>query len=352
MKDHNTDSFDSELYSKLAEHYARIAVSENTDSVAIIGVAAEHTKQAILSHANDHLDLKKAVKSDNKKKKLSFAKYGLSAAAAIVLAVYLIQSETKKNLAELQINSGQVLLNHRPYQNQRIRSGDIIESSGQAILTIANLKIFMLSNSTLEIKQLHLDRPRHKIIIRQLKGLAFHSLKPNTTDYSVFFQKNSIAVTGTKFLLESNNKSSSITMLAGSIKLKSNKKNLKIRSGKKAILKKNKVILQKMTEAETEILQELDTSAHIEKRDKIKDKDTVFNKENLHQVNKKKKMAKSQALAKLKKKHGSIFKVLTKNGKTYIGAFKAAGKLMTITTTGGSKAVIRSTIVAKVVPYR
>ena len=349
MKDHNTDSFDSELYSKLAEHYARMAVSENTDPVAI-EVAVEYKKQAILSHANNFLNLKKANKSENKKKKLRFAKYGLSAAAAIVLAVYLIQSETTKNLAELQINSGQVLLNHRPYQNQRIRSGDIIESSGQAILTIANLKILMLSNSKLEIKQLHLDRPRHKIAIRQLKGLAFHSLKPKTTDYSVFFQKNSITVTGTKFLLESSNQNSSITMLTGSVKLKSNKKNLKIWSGKKAILKKNKVTLQKMTEAETEILQELDTSVYIEKRDKIKD--DTFDKKNLHQVNNKKKMAKSHALAKLKKKHGSIFKVSTKNGKTYIGVFKAAGELMTITTVGGSKVVIRSAIVAKVIPYR
>ena len=351
MKDHNTDGFDSELYSKLAAHYARIAVPENTDSVAI-EVAVEHTKQAILSHANDRLDLKKAIKSDNKKKKLRFAKYGLSAAAAIVLAVYLIQLATKNNLAELQINSGQVLLNHKPYQNQRIRSGDIIESSGQAILTVANLKILMLSNSTLEIKQLNLDRPRHKMIIRQLKGLAFYSLKPKTTDCSVFFQKNRLTVTGTKFLLQSNNQSSSITMLTGSIELKSNKKNLKIGSGKKAILKRNKVILQKMTEAETEILQELDTLAHIEKRDKIEDQDMVFNKNSLHQFNKNKKMAKIYALAKLKKKYGSISKVLTKNGKIYIGAFKAAGELMTITTIGGSKVVIRSSIIAKVVPYR
>ena len=107
-----------------------------------------------------------------------------------------------------------------------------------------------------------------------------------------------------------------------------------------------------MTEVETEILQKLDTSAYIEKKDNNKDKDIAFNKKGLHQVNKKKKMAKSYALAKFKKRHGSIYKVLTKNGKTYIGVFKAAGELMTITTTGGSKVVIRSAIIAKVVPYR
>ena len=141
-------------------------------------------------------------------------------------------------------------------------------------------------------------------------------------------------------------------MLTGNIELKSNKKNLKIWSGKKAILKRNKVILQKMTEAETEILQELDTLAHIEKKDKIEDKDMVFSKKSLHQFNKNKKMANIYALAKLKKKYGSISKVLTKNGKTYIGVFKVAGELMTITTIGGSKVVIRSSIIAKVVPYR
>jgi len=280
---------------------------------------------------------------------------------------------------------GSVLLNQAPVQiGTKVSMSDSIEVKDKSTAVVqfsTNAMITIESNSSLVIKNLVQGKDGvPTIAMDQSRGSTFNKIVPGKANYSVNTPTITAGVRGTAFRVSSGgDKGTQIELFNGRVALTKEDPNAK--EGEEAV-KSEELILeagQKITVTETEIqapvkmnetelkdLERMNDIAMIpeKKLDKIEKIETisveeakkieeeisaeVVPEESQRIIVKMEVQAEPEVtLDDIKKQYGSLSKVTTKNGKTYVGAFKQVGGKFEIVTIKG-KEVITATDIAKV----
>jgi hypothetical protein len=309
----------------------------------------------------------------------------------LITTVFVVDCKDKsKSTAEIHgtitFIRGSVLLNQSPAQiGTKVSMSDSIEVKDKSTAVVqfsTNAMITIESNSSLVIKSLLQGKDGvPTIAMDQSRGSTFNKIVPGKANYSVNTPTITAGVRGTAFRVSSGTESGTqIELFTGKVALI--KENAATKTGEEATKKSEEMILeagQKVTVTETEImppvkmkeseLKDLERMNDIamlpeKKLDKIEKIETVSveeAKQMEEQISAEVVPEESQriivkmevqaepevTLDDIKKQYGSLSKVTTKNGKTYVGAFKQVGGKFEIITIKG-KEVITATDIAKV----
>ncbi len=230
--------------------------------------------------------------------------------------------------------------------------------------------ITIKENTTIKINQLQAKEGKISIDIHQSSGSTFSKLVKKGINYNLNTPTMLAAVRGTSFLVSVNEKGTEAKLLEGKI-LATPKIDNKLVAEKSIVLNKNEKVKveeniisepTKLTDEETNELSELNKIKMLEKplsRDKTTQKKVIsenslkqlLDKENPAKTDEKANKKKKLTLKDLQKKYGSLSKITTKNGKSYIGSFKQKGGHMIVRTVSG-KVKIKTTNIKKVSSYK
>lgn len=314
-----------------------------------------------------------------------------------IASAFLASCKEKSKSAEavhgtITFIRGSVLLNQSPAViGSKISMSDSIEVKDKSTAVIqfsTNAMVTIESNSSLVIKNLIQGKDGvPTIAMDQSRGSTFNKIVPGKANYSVNTPTITAGVRGTAFRVNSSaEQGTQIELFTGKVAL--TKEPVNAKPGEETPAKSEELILeagQKVTVTETEIqapvkmkeseLKDLERLNEIallpeKKLEKIEKIETVSAEEakkieteisNSVVPDESQriivKMEEEQAEAEpakvtledIKKQYGSLSKVTTKNGKSYVGAFKQAGGKFEIITVSG-KEVVSATDIAKVQP--
>jgi len=280
---------------------------------------------------------------------------------------------------------GSVLLNQSPVQiGTKVSMSDSIEVKDKSTAVVqfsTNAMITIESNSSLVIKSLLQGKDGvPTIAMDQSRGSTFNKIVPGKANYSVNTPTITAGVRGTAFRVSSGGeKGTQIELFNGKVALTKEDPNAKpgeeagkseeliLEAGQKITVTETEIQAPvKMNETELKDLERMNDIAMIpeKKLDKIEKIDTisveeakkieeeisaeVVPEESQRIIVKMEVQAEPEVtLDDIKKQYGSLSKVTTKNGKTYVGAFKQVGGKFEIITIKG-KEVITATDIAKV----
>jgi len=282
---------------------------------------------------------------------------------------------------------GSVLLNQNPATiGTKVSMSDSIEVKDKSTAVVqfsTNAMITIESNSSLVIKSLVQGKDGvPTIAMDQSRGSTFNKIVPGKANYSVNTPTITAGVRGTAFRVNSGGEEGTqIELFTGKVALM--KDPGEVKAGEEAAAPKEELILEagqkitvteteiqapvKMTEAELKDLERLNEIAMLpeKKLDKIEKIETVSTEEAKQMEDEIStqvvpeasqkiivKMEEMQeepevTLEDIKNQYGSLSKVTTKDGKTFVGAFKQVGGKFEIITVKG-KEVVSATDIAKV----
>jgi hypothetical protein len=320
--------------------------------------------------------------------------------SAQILSIFIITFATifvanckdkAKNAAEIHgtitFIRGSVLLNQSPVQiGTKVSMSDSIEVKDKSTAVVqfsTNAMITIESNSSLVIKSLLQGKDGvPTIAMDQSRGSTFNKIVPGKANYSVNTPTITAGVRGTAFRVSSGTENGTqIELFTGKVALI--KEDAAAKDGV-ATEKTEEMILeagQKITVTETEIQAPVKmTETELKDLERMNDiamlpekKLTKVEKIETVSIEEAKKMEEELAvevvpeesqriivkmevqsepevtLDDIKKQYGSLSKVTTKNGKSFVGAFKQVGGKFEIITIKG-KEVITATDIAKVQP--
>jgi hypothetical protein len=313
----------------------------------------------------------------------------------LVTATFVVSCKEKaKSAAEMHgtitFIRGSVLLNQAPAQiGTKVSMSDSIEVKDKSTAVVqfsTSAMITIESNSSLVIKSLLQGKDGvPTIAMDQSRGSTFNKIVPGKANYSVNTPTITAGVRGTAFRVNSSaEKGTSIELFTGKVALMKDPEAVK--PGEPAGAQTEELILeagQKVTVTETEIqapvkmkeseLKDLERMNDIamlpeKKLDKIEKIETVSDEEAkkleeeissqvvpeesqriIVKMEEVEEAAPEVTLDEIKKQYGSLSKVTTKNGKTFVGAFKQVGGKFEIITVKG-KEVVSAPDIAKVQP--
>jgi len=279
---------------------------------------------------------------------------------------------------------GNVLLNQAPVQiGSKVSMNDSIEVKNKSTAVIqfsTNAMITIESNSSLVIKTLLQGKDGvPTIAMDQSRGSTFNKIVPGKANYSVNTPTITAGVRGTSFRVSSEAKTGTqIELFTGKVALTKDAQpgkeatgeqpeELILEAGQKITVTETEIQAPvKMTETELKDLQRMNEIAMLPevKLDKVEKIDTasvedakqieeevsvqVVPEESQRIIMKMEDQAEPEiTLGDIKKQYGSLSKVTTKSGQTYVGAFKQVGGKFEIITIKG-KEIISATDIAKV----
>jgi len=315
---------------------------------------------------------------------------------AQILTVFLIATtfvvdckDKSKSTAEIHgtitFIRGSVLLNQSPAQiGTKVSMSDSIEVKDKSTAVVqfsTNAMITIESNSSLVIKSLLQGKDGvPTIAMDQSRGSTFNKIVPGKANYSVNTPTITAGVRGTAFRVSSGAESGTqIELFTGKVALLKDDANAKpgedaaqteeliLEAGQKVTVTETEIMPPvKMKESELKDLERMNDIAMLpdKKLDRIEKIETVsveeakqmeeeisaevVPEESQRIIVKMEVQAEPEVtLDDIKKQYGSLSKVTTKNGKTYVGAFKQVGGKFEIITIKG-KEVITATDIAKV----
>jgi len=259
------------------------------------------------------------------------------------------------------------------------KSTAVVQFSSNAMVTIE-------SNSVLAVEKLLVaENGNPAIALNQKEGSSFHKIMPDKADYTINTPTVTAGVRGTSFRVSvaQDKQDTEIELYKGEVALiqepaageqegkegASEPKEILLVAGHKAVATETTVKpVEKLTEDEAEALAQLDEIAFVPatKLDKIEtDNESEEAKELMADIGAIVMPVKSQetiikleeeaeikkvTIDDLKAQYGKLSTVLTKEGKSYVGAFQQVGDKIEIITVDGKK-VIPVSSVQKVSPY-
>ncbi|MDH4200706.1 MAG: FecR domain-containing protein [Spirochaetia bacterium] len=308
----------------------------------------------------------------------------------VFTAVFMAGCKDKSKSAGADVHGtltfirGSVLLNQTPAViGAKVNMSDSIEVKDKSTAVVqfsTNAMITIESNSNLVIKSLLQGKDGvTSIALDQSRGSTFNKIVPGKANYSVNTPTITAGVRGTAFRVNSGNQGTQIELYNGKVALTKDSENkagskepakeLILEAGQKVTVTETEIQAPvKMKEAEIKDLERLNNIAMLpeKKLGKIETLNSVSDEEAkeiqkdasaqvvpeesqkiLQKMEEAAEDAPEITLADIKKQYGSLSKVTTKNGKTFVGAFKqVGGKFEIITVTG--KEVVSATDIAKV----
>lgn len=279
----------------------------------------------------------------------------------LIFVVYCDQKAQKKILTgTFLFLKGDVLLNSKNAKlGATIKQTDLIvvKEKSRAVLQLNNsLVIQMRANSILQISKLDVINKNNVIETMQRKGTVFHKLTPGSNQYKVRTPTVTAAVRGTAFQLSIKKKNVEVRLLTGEVSVSNNdeSKSVDLKKNQKVTAKGNKLgkvkKLSKKDKASLKKLNQVTASSTNEEIKAIIEASKTAKANDKSSKGKTKKKAKKVTIDDLRKKYGTLTKVTTKDGKTYIGAYHQVGSNVVVITTSGKKKV-PSVNVKKVTPY-
>lgn len=278
---------------------------------------------------------------------------------------------------------GNVMLNQAPAQiGAKISMNDNIDVKDKSTAVVqfsTNAMITIESNTNLVVKNLLMGKDGvPNIALDQSRGSTFNKIVPGKANYTVNTPTITAGVRGTAFRVSSTNSGNgtSVELYTGKVALTKEKGENK--TDKEVILEAGQMVEiteteikapVQMGEAKIKDLEKLNEISMLPEKnlDKIETISTVSEKEakeiqqeadnqvvpeSSHKI-----LMKMEEESKpeityddLRKQFGSLSKVTTKNGKTYIGGFKQVGGKMIVTTVNGQETIPTSEL-AKVEKY-
>ena len=308
-------------------------------------------------------------------KTLSIRKLLISILTAyIMISAISCKEEPKKELTGIVtfkigsafINEKNAMLRDRIYEDDIIKVKEksvlVIQFSESALLTIK-------SNTTIKIAELVSADNKPLIELFQTSGSTFNKIVKGKANYRIKTPTSVASVRGTSFYVsvQEDNKSQ-VKLLHGELEVSQPDKETqpvtlvneqKIETSTagltsvKSLDQEEQKRLEKFDKIEIlpeDKLNETAADAELgimpEDVEKILIEDEVKNNDN----NKKKNISRGFTIPYLKKKYGNLSKIQTKDGHTYIGAFKQIGDKMEVVSTKG-KFMLPVSKIKKVSPY-
>jgi len=311
----------------------------------------------------------------------------------LITTAFLVDCKGKSKSAD-QIHGtitfirGSVLLNQNPATiGTKVSMSDSIEVKDKSTAVVqfsTNAMITIESNSSLVVKSLLQGKDGvPTIAMDQSRGSTFNKIVPGKANYSVNTPTITAGVRGTAFRVNTGGEEGTqIELFTGKVALMKDAGEAK--AGEEAAAPTEELILeagQKITVTETEIqapvkmseaelkdlerlndiamlpekkldtIEKIDTvSAEEAKKMEEQIADQVVPEESQRIIVKMEEMEEEEpqvTLDDIKKQYGSLSKVTTKDGKSYVGAFKQVGGKFEIVTVEGKK-VVSATDIAKV----